>query len=104
VSGQVNKPMVALISPAKASELLESLIVERVMECVDFRALLRVEHGLWDALGGCGLRDDQIVEIARAMIDKALDQIRHDVRRGFDACALCEDEVRRGQRPPHPAD
>lgn len=96
----------ALITPERATKLLDEIVFERVLGFVDLDGLYRFEQELWCALGECGLDDDEIAEEAKAMIDRALARIADDPRRyatfgpgpgehpfGFD-CPDCIEEAR----------
>jgi hypothetical protein len=90
-----------VISADHASKLLDHVIYEHVLDCIDLDALYNLEQTLWYALGQSGVPAEDIGDIAHEMIGKALDQVRHDERRelifgsgeGLD-CDLCERAAR----------
>jgi len=70
-----------LLSPAQASELLDQVIDDDVLECVDLEALARLEQSLEVLLGGLdGISRDAARTMATAMIDRALGRLPRDVR------------------------
>ncbi|NVB83151.1 MAG: hypothetical protein HOV81_32555 [Kofleriaceae bacterium] len=92
----------ALITPERATKLLDEIVFERVLGFVDLDGLFGFEQELWCALAECGLDDDAIAEASKAMIDRALARIAEDPRRygtfgpapgGFD-CPDCIEEAR----------
>jgi hypothetical protein len=100
MSGHMNIP---LLAPDKASKLLDDVIYERVLDCIDLEALLTVEIDLWSALTECGdTEDDEAKEIAKSMVDRALARLpgedrRYDLINPFGMeCRDCDDE-RRGR-------
>jgi hypothetical protein len=89
-----------VISADHASKLLEHVVYEQVLECIDLDALYELEQALWYALSDCGVPAETIGDIAHDLITKALDQVSGDERReltmgipGTD-CDLCEQEAR----------
>jgi hypothetical protein len=90
------------ISPAMAHKLLERIVYEGVIECIDFDSLARMEDML--AMELCGTSEDDVdkaVAIAKAMIDQAWSEAISDARRyvniqghgdGMD-CELCDAEA-----------
>jgi hypothetical protein len=98
VSGAIHMP---LLAPDKAARLLDDVIYERVLDCIDLDALFAVEVDLWAALSECDATDDDhmVKLLAKQMIERALGRIPDDPRRyasvqpfGFD-CPDCEEEV-----------
>jgi hypothetical protein len=96
-----------LFTPAQAQVLLDQVIYEQVLECVDVDALVRLEQSLAlmaDELDGVGY--DRACELARSMLDRAILRLPDDVRRylraavllSFDSCELREDEARQSGR------
>ena len=70
---------VALLSPAHAAVLLESVIYEQVCELIDLAALSQLEERLALELGKLdAISDDEMMELSRAMIDRALIRIADD--------------------------
>ena len=93
----------AMITPERATKLLDEVVYERVLGFLDLDGLFGFEQELWSALGECGVDEDHIGVEAKAMIDRALARIGDDPRRygtfggapalGFD-CPDCLDEAR----------
>jgi len=98
VSGTLHQP---LIAPDKAAQLLDDVLYERVLGCVDLQALFMVEVELWVALSEQepDASDERTRRIAKDMIDRALVRLPDEERRyamvwPFGAeCELCEDEL-----------
>jgi hypothetical protein len=97
MSGQLNIP---LLAPDQASKLLDDVLYERVLGCVDLEALFMVEVDLWVALSECEVADDEAAKrVAKDMIDRALgrlvgEECRYAMMRPFGSeCLDCEDEV-----------
>ncbi|HEY5945746.1 MAG TPA: hypothetical protein VIV40_09655 [Kofleriaceae bacterium] len=97
MSGQLHMP---LLAPDHASKLLEDVLYERVLGCVDLRALFMVEVDLWVALSECEVADAEAAKrVAKEMIDRALRRLpdeerRYAMVRPFGSeCADCEEEL-----------
>jgi hypothetical protein len=97
MTGQLNMP---LLAPDQASKLLEDVLYERVLGCIDLEALFMIEVDLWVALSECDVADEQAAKrVAKDMIDRALRRLPDEERRygvmrpfGFE-CADCEEEM-----------
>ncbi len=123
MSGQLHRPGASpataaespLVSPAQAALLLDQVIYEQVLECVDVDSLVNLERSLTmmlDELDDVG--HDRARALAISMLDRAILRLPDDVRRylraaallSFDDCELCEEEARlrdrAGQRRPAP--
>jgi hypothetical protein len=62
-----------LLTPSQASSLLDLVIYERVLECVDLDALVRVEVALMSTVADlAGISTHQASYAAKSMIDRAL--------------------------------
>jgi hypothetical protein len=102
MTSRANQPRIAPITPAQATILLDQVIYEQVVECIDLDALYKLELQLIMQLGDLGgIADDQIPVLAASMIDRALLRLPTDLRGYLDAaawpmrdCELCEDEAR----------
>ena len=100
-------PLPPLLTPAQAAVLLDQVIYEQVLECIDLDALYHVAQALDSSLGEIdGVADAQVAELARSMIDRALLRLPDDLR-GYlritelaerDDCILCEAEARQAAR------
>lgn len=100
-----------LVTPAQAASLLDEVIYEQVVECIDLDALYRLEHSLTLLVGELdGIADDRVCETAKAMLDRALRRLPDDVWRylragdppPFEGCPLCEEDPRPGAHAPAP--
>jgi hypothetical protein len=93
-----------LLAPTQVQHLLDQVVYEQVLECIDLDALYKVEQSLVMHFGELdGVDDDQITEHARLLIDRALLRIPGDLRAylsaaawPLDGCELCEEEARGG--------
>ena len=67
---------------AQAASLLDEVIYEQVVECIDLDALYRLEHSLTLLVGELdGISDDRVCETAKAMLNRALRRLPDDVWR-----------------------
>jgi hypothetical protein len=95
------------LADGEASTLLDRLIYEQVIACVDvdeLRALEQTIALLASELDGVG--PDRAAELATAILDGALRRLPDEVRGYLDAasalcedCPLCEDEARAARSP-----
>jgi len=106
VSSDLRRP---LLSPAQAETLLDQVVYEQVLECIDLEALCRVEQSLTLAVSEIdGVPGEQICDLATAMLDRALLRLPGDLRRYLGAanwpppaaCELCEEAARSGNQAP----
>jgi hypothetical protein len=90
-----------LLTSAQAASLLDQVVYEQVLECIDLDALYRLEQSLTMLVGEVdGVSADRIGELATAMLDRALLRLPDDVRRYLRAadwppgggCELCKEE------------
>jgi hypothetical protein len=102
------KPPAPLIAPAQAAELLDHVVREQVLECLDLEALYRLEQSLTllvaelEAAAG-----DQPAAVAAALVDRALARLPDDVRRfiragpgsPFDDGGYCGEPSGLGRHP-----
>lgn len=105
-----------LVTPAQAAVLLDQVIYEQVLECVDVDALVELEHSLTMMVEELdGVDPDRACELAARMLDRAILRLPDDIRRYLRAavllssgCELCDEEARerrgssiegRGRRP-----
>jgi hypothetical protein len=97
MSGKLHPP---LLTPVQAHTLLDQVIYEQVLECIDLDALYRLEQSLTMMIGEIdGVSGDHTSAMVTAMLDRALRRIPADVRSyleaaswPFDGCELCDDE------------
>jgi len=103
MSGDPHPP---LIAPHQAAVLLDQVIYEQVLECVDLDAVHRIEQSLTMIVAD--FDPDRAGDLAKAIVDRALLRIPDDVRSylhavsgpPFEGCELCEDEARPREPPP----
>lgn len=103
MSGEPHGP---LLAPEHASRLLDDVLYERVLACVDLEVLFLLETELWLALAQCEIADDEAAkQLAKALIDRALRRLpdeprRYRLVRPFDEdCPDCEAELREARSP-----
>lgn len=107
MSGELHAP---LIAPEHAARLLDDVLYERVLDCVDLQKLFLVEVELWVALAECEVaaNDEAAKQIAKQMIDRALRRLPDDDRRYSlmppfgPACADCPNTGDEGPAPRKP--
>jgi hypothetical protein len=96
-------PLPPLLTPIQAAVLLDQVVYEQVLECVDLDALYRVAQSLDTMIGEIdGIADDQVGELARSMLDRALLRLPDDLRAYLrvsewtarENCVLCQAEAR----------
>jgi hypothetical protein len=96
-------PLPPLLTPVQAAALLDQVIYEQVLECVDLDALYRVAQSLDSMIGEIdGIPDHQVGALASSMIDRAVLRLPDDLR-GYlrvsewaarEDCILCHEEAR----------
>jgi hypothetical protein len=106
MSGKLHPP---LLTSVQAQTLLDQVIYEQVLECIDLDALFRLEQSLTMMVGEIdGISGDHTSDMITAMLDRALRRIPADVRSYLEAaswpppgdCPLCEEEARPGNHTP----
>ncbi len=76
MSGALNPP---LLAPEQAGRLLDEIIYERVLGCIDVDALLTFECELSCAFEECGFEGDpNVANLVTEMIDRALHRAREE--------------------------
>jgi hypothetical protein len=79
---------VSPLSASQIADLLDQVIYEQVLECIDLDALYRVEQSLTMLVGEIeGVTADQICDLAEFMIDRALLRLPDDMRRYLRAAS-----------------
>jgi hypothetical protein len=97
------------LAAGDASTLLDRLIYEQVVACIDLEELHALEQAI--TLLSTELDDvgpDRATDLARAMVDAALRRLPDDLRRyldagggpPFDGCPLCEEEAQASRSSP----
>ena len=97
------------LAAGDATTLLDRLIYEQVVACIDLEELHALEQALTLVVADLdGFSPDRAADLARTMIDAALRRLPDDVRRYLrDAdwlreqrCELCEEEARASRSAP----
>lgn len=81
-----------MIPPELATKLLDDVIFQRVLSCIDLEELALLEQELWMSVHALGRNDEQSLHVAREMLDRAFARIQHDPQRyvlGFDDSSAC---------------
>lgn len=103
------KPPTPLFTPTQAAALLDQVIYEQVLECIDLDALHRLERSLTMMVGEIdGVSDDHVGDTATAILDRALHRLPNDVRcylqaaswSPFEDCDLGDEEQQSGSQVP----
>ena len=98
-----------LLAPDQAGHLLDQVIHERVLECLDLDKLHDLEQSLILTAGDLdGISPSHAADLARAIVDRALAQLAGDARRylrfidfmACDGCVLCKAEAREASEAP----
>ena len=100
-------PLPPLLTPVQAAVLLDQVIYEQVLECVDLDALYHVAQSLDSMIGEIdGVASEHVGELARSILDRALLRLPDDLR-GYlrvsewaarEDCVLCQAEARQAGR------
>jgi len=104
MTGQLNPNLsTPLLTPTQAAVLLDQVIYEQVLSCIDLDELYRVGHSLSSMINELdGIPEDRVGDLARSILDRAILRLPDDLR-GYlrvselaarDACFLCEEEAR----------
>jgi hypothetical protein len=96
------------LAAGDATALLDRLIHEQVVACIDLDELYALEQALTLVAAELdGVGPDRAADLARAMLDAALRRLPDDVRRYLhgidglrDGCPLCEEEARASRSGP----
>jgi hypothetical protein len=103
-----------LIAPGDAGKLLDEIIYERVLSCIDVDALLTFECELSSAFDECDFDGDPAApDLAKEMIDRAMHRAREERweahlrgSRSCDSlpwdCELCEEAPVKPSATPKP--
>jgi hypothetical protein len=95
------------LSDDEASTLLDGLVYEQVVACVDLDELAALEQTIVLLAGELdGVDPARAAALATAVVDGALHRLPVDIRRYLDAarslcedCPLCEEEARASRSP-----
>jgi hypothetical protein len=74
------------MSPELAAKLLDDVLYQRVIDCIDLESLWRLEQELWASVYDSGPSDDDSLRVAREMLDRAFARIQRDPRRYMLQC------------------
>jgi hypothetical protein len=99
-----------LLAPHQAEVLLDQVIYEQVLECIDLDAVHQLEQSLTMIVADFEADGTRAGDVAKAIIDRALLRIPDDVRSylhaisgpPFAGCELCEEDTRPREQPPRP--
>ena len=69
------------MSPALAAKLLDDVLYQRVLDCIDLEALAHLEQELWAAVYDGGTNEDDSLRVAHEMLDRAFERMQRDPRR-----------------------
>jgi hypothetical protein len=105
MSGVIQPPdggSAPLLTPAHAQVLLDQVIYEQVLDCVDVDALVALERSLTMMLEELdGVAYERARMVAKSMLDRAVLRLPDDIRHYLRAaamlsadCDLCEAEAR----------
>jgi hypothetical protein len=104
MTGQLNSNLsTPLLTPTQAAVLLDQVIYEQVLSCIDLDELYRVGHSLTSMIDDLdGISEDRVGDLARSILDRAILRLPDDLRSYLrvseyaarDACFLCEEEAR----------
>jgi hypothetical protein len=92
-----------LLTGDQASDLLDRVVYEQVLECIDLDELFHLEQSLALTAGDLpGMSHERATELARSTLDRAFRRLPDDIRnylRAVEAltcegCELCEEEAR----------
>ena len=95
-------PAAPLLEPDQASDLLDLVVYEQVLGCIDLDELYHLEQSLaLSATGLPGISHQRGIELAKLMLDRAFRRLPDDIRtylRAVEAlacngCELCEQEA-----------
>jgi len=93
------RPNPPLLTPAQAADLLEHVLFEQILECLDLDAIYRLEQSLTMLVGELeGVPEDKVADTTKAMLDRVLVRLPDNLRTYLNAaswipgCVLCEDE------------
>lgn len=99
-------PLPPLLTPVQIAVLLDQVIYDQVVTCIDLDELYRVAQSLHVMIGALdGVSGARAAELARAVFDRALDRLPDDLR-GYlqmtewaerESCVLCQAEARQAR-------
>jgi len=96
----------ALLAVDQAADLLDRVVYEQILECIDLDELFHLEQSLaFTASSLPGVSHARSTEFARSLLDRAFQRLPDDIRTylravealACDGCELCEEEAREDQ-------
>jgi len=75
------------------TKLLDDVMYRRVLACIDLEELALLEQELWLSIRAVGRDEEESLEHAREILDRAFARIQHDPHRyvlGFDDGVACD--------------
>lgn len=96
------------LAAGEAATLLDHLIYEQVIACIDLDELYALEQALTLVAADLdGVGPDRAADLARALVDAALRRLPDDLRRYLDSgggpfggCPLCDEEPHASRSSP----
>ena len=82
-----------MIGTDMAIKLLDDVVYQRVLSCIDLEELALLEQELFLSAHGVGRSDEESLLLARDVLDRAFARIQHDPRRyglGFEDGCMCD--------------
>lgn len=96
----------ALLPAEQATDLLDRVVYEQVLECIDLDELFQLEQSLaFTASSLPGVSHARSTELAKSLLERAFRRLPDDIRNYLSAvealacngCELCEEEAREEQ-------
>ena len=97
----------ALLAADQATDLLDRVVYEQVLECIDLDELFQLEQSLaFTASSLPGVSHARSTELAKSLLERAFRRLPDDIRNYLSAvealacngCELCEEEAREEAR------
>jgi len=97
----------ALLAADQATDLLDRVVYEQVLECIDLDELFQLEQSLaFTASSLPGVSHARSTELAKSLLERAFRRLPDDIRNYLSAvealacngCELCEEEAREDAR------
>jgi hypothetical protein len=93
----------ALLAVDQAADLLDRVVYEQILECIDLDEIYHLEQSLaFTASSLPGVSHARSTEFAKSLLDRAFQRLPDDIRTylravealACDGCELCEEEAR----------
>ena len=97
----------ALLAADQATDLLDRVVYEQVLECIDLDELFQLEQSLaFTASSLPGVSHARSTELAKSLLERAFRRLPDDIRNYLSAvealacngCELCEEDAREDAR------